>query len=166
MKNNFVPRDLSIKLKELGFDEPCLTYYSQKTIVGEDVDLLRSIIATTYLNTPYPFEYYGYSQKYVNDNHYYFVGYKNSFIDDFKIEKITAPLWQQAFDWFRKTFNIIIEIKISIRGFYVTFYNYYSNGDEFVIESLHTMEDVRTFFDNYDEAQTFALKRLIEINSK
>ena len=37
MKKQFVTYEIAVKLKELGFDEPCLAYYSEGTLLSEFV---------------------------------------------------------------------------------------------------------------------------------
>ena len=64
MEKEFAPYELAVKLKELGFDEPCFGYYR--------ID--EKFMALT-----------NYHENY-NDSD----------------SRISAPLWQQAFDWFRE----------------------------------------------------------------
>jgi hypothetical protein len=72
MNKEFVPYEESLALKELGFDEPCLSWFSDRSIriVGVNGCALSSLP--------------------VNSN---FNG------DD---EFVTAPLYQQAFRWLYK----------------------------------------------------------------
>ena len=76
MDKNFALHEESFALKELGFDEPCLAWFSDRSIriVGVNGCALSSLP--------------------VNSN---FNG------DD---EFVTAPLYSQVFRWFREKYNI------------------------------------------------------------
>ena len=74
MEKEFVPYELALKLKELGFDEECLGAYGKKG------NFLRCTSKSWNLK----------SMKILND---YFG--KGSY-------EYLAPLYQQAFDWFEK----------------------------------------------------------------
>jgi hypothetical protein len=67
MEKEFVPYELALKIKQLGFDEPCIKFY------WEDGMFLR--------------------------------GYEEPFNHN-KYDTISAPLFQQAFRWFRKEHNL------------------------------------------------------------
>lgn len=71
MKEQFIPYEQALKLKELGFDEGCFSYY---TIFG----------------------------KFAGD-----ISNPRKYNSEFeKGSYISAPLWQQAFDWFRTQHNL------------------------------------------------------------
>lgn len=80
MKRQFLTYEISLKLKELGFDEPCLMYYYK-----DDENKLHSNISTSSL--------YGamISEEGLNTE-----------------RQIKAPLRQQTIDWFREKHNIHI----------------------------------------------------------
>ena len=73
MEKEFVPYELSVKLKSLGFDEPCMSVYYGDV---EDIQFTFNVRETQY-----------YAQK----------GYKNG---------VLAPLYQQAFRWFRGKYKL------------------------------------------------------------
>lgn len=88
MEKEFVPYNLALELKDLGFNEKCLGSWRQEQeeewfdpIKGEDIILgsteifLREFIGTSDMDRSY--------------------------------ELCKAPLWQQAFDWFREKYNLI-----------------------------------------------------------
>ena len=84
MKELFIPFELSLKLKQKGFDELCMSYYSCHAFMGTG-------------NNPkwklWDFE--------VNDN------CRNSY--EFMLgDSCTAPLWQQVIDWLREKHSIRI----------------------------------------------------------
>lgn len=77
MKNIFAPKELSKKLREIGFDEPCIAYYNddksycistrngtlfEKIVLSNEIDILN------------------------------FNSHKNI---------VSAPTWEQVFKWFR-----------------------------------------------------------------
>ncbi len=112
MEKEFVPYELALELKQLGFEEPCLSYYE-----GESFSYhLASIKGDDYI--------------------------------------IPAPLYQQAFRWFREKYNM----NHSIIFHETTFSNDYqylvlSNDNEFVEVGYTT----------HEEAELACLKKLIEI---
>ena len=80
MKKEFIPFDLSLRLKELGFDEPCFGFYKLGNI---------NIYYGTILQ--------GQNHKFRNNTQLNFYG-------DLK-EKISAPTYSQAFRWFREKYS-------------------------------------------------------------
>jgi len=87
INREFVPYELALELRELGFDEPCLAYYDN------DGDFLGDIS--------------------VNED----IGnlYRNSFLvmyNDFKYADAASPLFSQAFRWFREKYQISPSIYI------------------------------------------------------
>ena len=131
MEKEFVPYELAVKIKELGFNEPCLGFYNQ-----EDRPNL------------------GYCA--------------NGFQDDTTLEiKCTAPLYQQAFRWFREKYNWQHSIDPTAdQHSHQLGYNYwiwnYKTGEEH-----HTMPKNRPTGDweykTYEEAELACLTKLIEI---
>lgn len=113
MKNQFIPYELAVKLKELGFDEVCLAFYDGTK-------------AFTY--SP-------------NNNKIYAV-------------KILAPLWQQAFDWFRE------------KGLHSWVYQ--SDKYRFHYTILKDGRYVKNDSDaiHYQEARQVCLEKLIELCQK
>lgn len=86
MKNNFVPYEQALKLKELGFDEQCLCYYSAQL----DLQTVGCY----------------------DKSHPIHLSISQSDICE---AYILTPLWSQAFDWFRTNHNyhyIIEPLKI------------------------------------------------------
>jgi hypothetical protein len=108
MKNEFIPYEQAVELKELGFDEACFEYYS------------------------------------VDDQR---------FCDIFK--DIKAPLYQQAFRWFREKHGLVGIIKFGTNDFTYNVYNEDGMG-------LLTKES-SNFNSAYEEAELACLKKLIEI---
>ncbi len=83
MNEEFIPYEQALQLKELGFDEPCFNYYNND---NEDTDD-KTFILFPYLHV---------------------IGIKNSErIKNKRMEMtISAPLYQQVFDWFLDKYNL------------------------------------------------------------
>jgi hypothetical protein len=121
MKNEFIPYEQSVKLKELGFDEPCIAFYEpgnkQVQVVGVE-------------------------QRYNNP-------------ELLRMEDFCAPLYQQAFRWFREKHGLVGIIKFGTNDFTYNVYNEDGMG-------LLTKESLN-FNSTYEEAELACLKKLIEI---
>lgn len=113
MENEFVPFELAVKLKELGFNEKCFGHYHNEF----NLDL-----------------------------------YSGDFDESYAV---LAPLWQQAFDWFRETKTIYSEV-ISINGTMM-------NNWEFFIRGSETQTILSDEYKTYEEARQACLEKLIEI---
>ena len=130
MNKEFVPYEESLALKELGFDEPCFTWY------WDDIGLYNGL-------------------EYGNHN-------KREHV-------VSAPLYQQAFRWFRENNKLHSHISLGISdeqdrsGLEYDEYIY-------VIEGLNGLD-----YDNYGEslfyktpkeAELACLRKLIELVKK
>jgi hypothetical protein len=118
MKIEFVTYELSLELKQLGFDETCLSYYE-----GESFSYhLASIKGDDYI--------------------------------------IPAPLFQQAFRWFRdKKLSDMCVCRYQGRDDGGVYYYYCITNDFGVEETRHFQEG----FFSYEEAELACLTKLIEI---
>ena len=120
MEKEFILYDLAVKLKELGFDEECLTKWGCTS--------LR-----------------------------FYENYKPcSNKDDIVLsgDVIAAPLWQQAFDWFRTEHNLHA-------------LNSPVLNQEWTVVIDNTLNAHQVYWDkkpNYEEARLECLKKLIEIS--
>ena len=118
MKNEFVPYDIALALKELGFDEPCIGYFT------EDTNEFR-----------FP--------KGVSD-----------------FGKLGAPLYQQAFRWFREKYNLFILMQVGQHnGEHQTFY---FNVFKYGVNLYKSKHRSATGTYTYEEAEHEALRKLIE----
>ena len=121
MEKEFVSYDLSVKLKELGFNEPCLAYWDNHKLFIIDRNSERI--------------------------------QKNSNYKDIFEGIISAPLFQQAFRWFREIKEVEYQITYAgAKGRYNAFvedYFYDNNGD------------LKEF--TYKETELACLEKLIEI---
>jgi hypothetical protein len=68
---------------------------------------------------------------------------------------VSAPLYQQAFRWFREKYKIFSCI--------MTEYSYGGNISAYHINGLHQSNISKGDFYNYEEAELACLKKLIEI---
>jgi hypothetical protein len=109
MKIEFVPYEIALDMKSIGFNEPCFGAF-----IGKE------------------FKFFDFS----ND--------LNGYVND-KNLIIGAPLYQQAFRWFREKYDLFISIM------------HYENG--------YSINDLRRF-DSYEEAELACLIKLIEIVKK
>ncbi len=122
LDKEFVLYQEALALKELGFDEPCLSIYDK------DGKLQRSLLEYPIINS------------------------KNGFHEHWNI--ITAPLYQQAFRWFREKYGLhstITSISQESWQWHIT-----KSG-----ESLGKLYDED--FYTYEDAELACLRKLIEI---
>ena len=125
MTKEFIPYEQALALKELEFDESCFGVY-QPEMDGK---------------------YYLFSIN-VDD-----IGSNNS--DCIEFIKCTAPLYQQAFRWFREKYGIVGIVKFGTQEFT---YNIYNNDAIGLLT-----KDSLDFNGTYEEAEIACLKKLIEI---
>ena len=121
MEKQFVPYELALKLKEIGFNEECLRHYEN------DDEALYESFGLGYL--------------------------KNSDLTEYET---SAPLWQQAFDWFRinkKLTTVVFEVE--------------GGKWDWNIQDANMEEDEEYFdiplSDTYEEAKLKCLIKLIEL---
>jgi hypothetical protein len=126
MENQFVPYEFAVKLKELGFDEECLAVYKR------DGSELATLDYIDYENLK---------------------GCSNSCLVGYWYN-VSAPLWQQAFDWFREKHERHIETMKDKGGRYYIF-----DGDNYIREKGRIM-----FFNTYEQARYACLEKLIELS--
>lgn len=129
MEKEFIPYELALKLKELGFDEECLAGYIR----------LRG------------------------SNSWELAFYKDRIINFNRTSNlyVSAPLWQQAFDWFREKYSLHTEIR-----------SYTAERFTFVIQELKNTVNyieyggINNIFKTYKEARQDCLEKLIELCKK
>lgn len=130
MKEEFIPYTEALALKELGFDEPCLGLYNEDGL-----------------------QYDGFEYSFPFNNSITKQGMVDSAL-------VAAPLWQQAFRWFREKYNRPCEIQIFDKGFleknkYCYQWRIYDDKEEFFVSF--------TEWKTYEEAQLTCLQELIKI---
>ena len=137
MEKEFIPYGLSVKLKELGFDEPCFgSYYNYSEENFKEGELGYDYRGE--LNIGYSEYYYGIK--------YY----------------ILAPTWQQAFRFFRENYNTCVEIHETTdweednESWSFVIFKYRLGDNDGMISSIID-------YGTYEEAELDCLKKLIEI---
>ena len=128
MNKEFVPYDIALAMKELGFDEECTAVYFGEY---EERDFDNGI-ALEYRQSQY------YAQK----------GWSKGLL---------APLYQQAFEWFREEYDLWIEISKPL-SWLLTISDKTQN-------KKMCLEDYNEYVEpkSYQEAQDACLRKLIEI---
>jgi hypothetical protein len=144
MNKEFIPYEQALVLKELGFDEECIASYDNKG------------------NFKNPFEYNsektdGYVTNSSLKDHKNFNASSNpALLKNYLDNPFTAaPLYQQAFRWFREKYNLHVN---------KTGNNYYTSFN-MVEPKIEVLSFVRyTDIENhYEEAELACLIKLIEI---
>lgn len=133
MEKEFVPYKQALALKELGFDEPCFMFYEQ----GTKYKYLNKGINDEYLGD------YSEPQKWNS--------MPNKPWKPF-CQCISAPLYQQAFRWFREK----CELESWIYKSRDKSYFYSILKEDRYLNPSHQ-------YTNYEEAELECLKKLIEI---
>jgi hypothetical protein len=126
MTKEFVPYDSALKLKELGFDEPCFVLYKASN------------------NNQLAYAPHGITT--------------NSQLSQGDSNNIAAPLFQQAFRWFREKYHIIGEPKY--KGGLTTKTSWY---DYIIYSNIDWKEDNKQY-KTYEEAELACLDKLIDLN--
>jgi hypothetical protein len=130
MEKEFVPYELAVKLKELGFNESQLGFSYMKFQCEGTPNAYIERVVPNYLYNAHGL-------------------------------LCTAPLWQQAFDWFRESHKLVGSISLSrykdkysseTYGYHISNYNYVA------ITYNH--------YETYQEARKACLEKLIELISK
>ena len=133
MKKEFVPYAPSLRMKALGFDEPCFGWFRSTLIPSNFTEFF---LETEFGMNESPSDW-------VNSN----------FLD----KACSAPLYQQAFRWFREKYNAVCEIIRKEDG----------NHSEFIgwVFINNRKIDVVSYWDSktYEEAELECLTKLIEI---
>ena len=135
----FVNKEQAIKLKKLGFNEPCISVfrggspYFDKMICGYEMDIDYSDFST------------------------------NSGLNNFDVNKdgthywVTRPTYEQVFEWFRNNFKLHKEIFLKDRE------NELSWKFEISVLGKYNLLHISGVFLTYEDAELFCLNKLIEI---
>jgi hypothetical protein len=126
MKKEFIPYEQALALKELGFDEPCLSSWTYKT---------KERIPTLYGCGALLFDTDGLITNQTEDI------------------ICSAPLYQQAFRWFREKYGLHYRILFGTEKYA---YSILDNKGQVDVVRLHLNIE-------YEEAELECLKKLIEI---
>jgi len=148
LESEFIPYPLALRLKELGFDEPCIAYYSILEIqrIGEHnlhytqrgKEILReNDWSWVYRNFPK-------FRKYLKAEHCYKYSTNSSKLI------ASAPTYSQAFRWFRENYP---DLDFGFAKIYNGTNNYH----------YHINLEWEFFEGTYEEAELDCIKKLIEI---
>lgn len=121
MENQFVPYELAVKLKELGFDDKVFANY----LKGD----------------------FGY------------IDISNRFFGEKLEDIVKAPLWQQAFDWFRdKGFDLWVSRSFNCFNINIVEYDVDEDRSNDVTDGLSFKD-----FTSHEQARLACLEKLIEL---
>jgi hypothetical protein len=131
----FVPYELSLKLKAIGFDEPCLAIYRRGSLYGSGTSVNR----------------------YYEDGDWKLD--KNSDYTGALDQWVAAPTFSQAFRWFREKYKLI-----NIMEYYNEWNYEILRIDENISEPQDDLGIDYTYKGGtYEEAKIDCLEKLIEI---
>jgi hypothetical protein len=150
MKEQFIPYELALELKKLGFNEPCFAIWS-----GFDENNFSVTDTVRLFSSKFSIDGTQSNTLYINptDN------------------RVSAPLWQQAFDWFRERgYNACIEVTDTTIHYYWSITIQDSNDREYndvdLIDSVNNRWYSSLRFENYDNARIEAIKIIIDLYKK
>ena len=126
MNKEFITHDEAIALKELGFDEPCIAYYQKSSVIGDDT-ILPLIIRKDASN------------------------WNNNSFSKLGVPYYSAPLYQQAFRWFREEHSLSHMVSNNLEAFV------------FAVEGAKMFGKL---YNSYEEAELACLKKLIELKKE
>jgi hypothetical protein len=148
MTNEFIPYEQALALKELGFDEPCFTYY-----------FCNGILSDTPRESGDDIKYQG-DCKF--DNH------QNSYLEE--DDDCSAPTFSQAFRWFREKYGLMHIINPYDFTAEINYLNKRVVNDVYgdFIPHDHLVDDEGEEIKHlsYEEAETACLLELINICKK
>jgi hypothetical protein len=137
--SEFIPYELALDLKELGFDEPCFGEYKELECYDYKGGCGVKITKDVFLST-------------IN-------GVRNYNQEGL----ISAPLYQQAFRFFREKYGYDYSIKPVYGEKHYRYYRVNIYVNEKLIQVMKYYFPDNPYFDNREEAELEALKKLIEI---
>jgi hypothetical protein len=146
MNKEFIPYEQALELKELGFDEPCIAFYFY------DNGVVQSPFELKWKYKPREIIYHDESGVWENFNEI-----------ETDYPQISAPLYQQAFRWFREKHNLngILNHYPNTKLWDFSVHNLLWNGKEFM---EHVKKEDRSVkYSTYEEAELACLKKLIEL---
>ena len=131
METEFIPYELALELKELGFDESCFGIWIER---GNKHDVI-----------------------YVAKQEDAWMAEQN--------DGILAPLYQQAFRWFREVHNLrgFIGYRPNVKKFDYHIYDMGLSGKEYVTQRTMEAFNKDPLVGTYEEAELGCLKQLIQI---
>jgi hypothetical protein len=161
MEKEFVTYELALRMKTLGFDEPCLAYYSILEIqrIGEHnlhytqrgKEILReNDWSWVYRNFPK-------FRKYLKAEHCYKYSTNSSKLI------ASAPTYSQCFRWFREKYDLYPSINIYNDKWLCVIKSTVSSENEVSGYIVDAINNGHPTFNTYEEAELACLTKLIEI---
>ena len=129
IEKEFVPYDLALELKELGFDEPCFGFY------GLSRDDYKTIRLSIFQNL---------KTDYLPDIHHLYV-------------TCDAPLYQQAFRFFRQKYDFVSEINVYSTS------DGYSFSFKILCKKYTPYIEANNAWIFHEEAELACIRKLIEL---
>jgi len=142
LHKEFIPYELALRMKVLGFDEPCITFYP--------VNLTQPLIgdyATLGLNGKYSSIKDGYRNS-VCLNQLWKKRYKQDYAN------VAAPTYSQAFRFFREKYDLHHVIHQ---------FTFKKGTDEEYLAEVAKADDTFSECRTYEDAEVACLEKLIEI---
>jgi hypothetical protein len=137
MEKEFVTYELALRMKQLGFDEPCLAYYVETEFTATSDAMLFLINRNDTI---------------IHNNSTYLS-------NDIYEGVISAPLFQQVFRWFREKYDLLNDIGISAsRRNDINKWMY-----SIIYLDRNTYTHSEKTYNTYEEAELACLKKIIEI---
>ena len=127
IEKEFIPYDRALALKELGFDEPCLTYYNYDKRIERSDDWAHGCTLE----------------------------------DKRDRNECLAPLYQQAFRWFREKHNILANVYANASGFLYQWEDTIG-GTHRGYSDFEGSNDSGVW-DRYEEAELACIDKLIQL---
>lgn len=124
MEREFVPYELAVKMKELGFEQPCLGIYNPSSSIN--------FLSFGQYNCQYPVS-------------------------------TLAPLWQQAFDWFREKHNMLANVYSNASGYLYEMHDAIGGTHRLSFDDESGDCEMSGMFTTYEKARTALLEKLIEL---
>jgi hypothetical protein len=138
MEKEFVPYEIALELKRLGFDEPCLKYrWNDET-------------ESYWMNIASEPNRWHFQEFWVGE-------------EDSNVFTVSIPTYSQAFRWFRENHRIHVEINLINLTISNVWYFEVLNLRGKLNGYIET-DDV--YFDSFESAELAGLEKLIEILSK
>jgi hypothetical protein len=152
MEKEFIPYEQSLALKELGFNEPCMARFSLGLEQHNTTQLQFVLDHSLDKGTNIPIENDFFPTSCYN---------KGMYIP-------TAPLYQQAFRWFREVYGLKHDIdddKIGKKFYYKirSYTDKFDNYDDIIKPMREERDWSKIEFYSYEEAELACLIKLIEI---
>jgi hypothetical protein len=154
MEKEFIPYELALRMKNLGFNEPCFGMYqkNKKTWYCSKNNWITNFEVNPDPKTLDLHIKYSPKNVYLINGTYFLHSCSN----------FTAPLYQQAFRWFRAKYSICVEIHETTdweednESWSFVIFKYKLGDNDGMISSIID-------YDTYEEAELECLTKLIEL---